>query len=196
MFGLGKLVRYWGRYKGRYRGRYWGRYWGMYRGRYRGMYRGRYWGKYRGRSNPAPVLDEVYCSSLLFLRDILSDQEFLVDSGASVSVGHVSSLYFFPVAPTPRFTLGTSSWLWYPCPCWGGFPPALQPSSLQQRLMGCSCWLPWVRHQLSFSGSCSSLLQCILPLCPSVCPETTLSLPGHPFFWWNHSLRTPQWCLS
>ena len=35
---------------------------------------------------PAPVLGEVCCSSLLFLRNILSDREFLVDSGTSVSV--------------------------------------------------------------------------------------------------------------
>ena len=35
---------------------------------------------------PAPVLEEVCCSTLLFLQDILSDREFLVDFGASVSV--------------------------------------------------------------------------------------------------------------
>ena len=35
---------------------------------------------------PAPIPEEVCCSSLLFLRDILSDREFFVDSGASVSV--------------------------------------------------------------------------------------------------------------
>ena len=33
---------------------------------------------------PFSVPDEVCCSSLLFLRDILSDRDFLVDSGASV----------------------------------------------------------------------------------------------------------------
>ena len=35
---------------------------------------------------PAPVLDKVCCSSLLLLRDILSDREFLVDFGALVLV--------------------------------------------------------------------------------------------------------------
>ena len=35
---------------------------------------------------PAPVPEEVCCSSLLFRRDILFDREFLVDSGASVSI--------------------------------------------------------------------------------------------------------------
>ena len=35
---------------------------------------------------PAPVPEEVCCSPLLFLRDILSDREFLVNSGAWVSV--------------------------------------------------------------------------------------------------------------
>ena len=34
----------------------------------------------------APVPEQVCCSSLLFLRDVLSDREFLVDSGASVFV--------------------------------------------------------------------------------------------------------------
>ena len=34
----------------------------------------------------APVPKEVCCSTLIFLWDILSDREFLVDSGASVSV--------------------------------------------------------------------------------------------------------------
>ena len=33
-----------------------------------------------------PAKQEVSCSSLLFLRDILSDRDFLVNSGASVSV--------------------------------------------------------------------------------------------------------------
>ena len=41
-------------------------------------------------SAPAPPLasvpEEICCSSLIFLKDILSDREFLVDSGASVSV--------------------------------------------------------------------------------------------------------------
>ena len=35
---------------------------------------------------PVPIPEEVCCSSLLFLWDILSDKEFLVDSGASVWV--------------------------------------------------------------------------------------------------------------
>ena len=42
-----------------------------------------------GRSSapvPSPVLEEVCCSSHIFLQDILPDREFLVDSGASVSV--------------------------------------------------------------------------------------------------------------
>ena len=37
-------------------------------------------------SIPASVSEEVCCSSLLFLKDILSDRDFLVDSEASVSV--------------------------------------------------------------------------------------------------------------
>ena len=37
-------------------------------------------------SVPNPVQEEMCCSSLLFLGDVLSDREFLVDSGASVSV--------------------------------------------------------------------------------------------------------------
>ena len=34
----------------------------------------------------ASVPEEICCTSLIFLKDILSDREFLVDSGASVSV--------------------------------------------------------------------------------------------------------------
>ena len=34
----------------------------------------------------ASVPEEICCSSLIFLKDILTDREFLVDSGASVSV--------------------------------------------------------------------------------------------------------------
>ena len=41
-------------------------------------------------SPPAPILspvpEEVCCTSLIFLLNILSDKEFLVDSGASVKV--------------------------------------------------------------------------------------------------------------
>ena len=34
----------------------------------------------------ASIQEEICCSSLIFLKDILSDRKFLVDSGASVSV--------------------------------------------------------------------------------------------------------------
>ena len=37
-------------------------------------------------SVPSSVPDEVCCSTLLFLRDILSERDFLVNSGASISV--------------------------------------------------------------------------------------------------------------
>ena len=93
---------------------------------------------------PAPIPEELCCSSLLFLRDILSDREFLVNSGASVSVfpglkftsingvhllrrtelrwyavDLASFLYISPVEQIPRFILGVFSSLQFLFPCLG-----------------------------------------------------------------------------
>ena len=137
--------------------------------------------------NELPEPEPEFCSfSLLFLKDILSDREFVVDSGASVSVfpgpkstssDGVRLLTFFLRFRIQALYLEIST-----CSCLcssprSGFSGAFQPSCRYQRSKGSTCTVSGGRPSLHLSFSSACFPPYILSLSSTSDPEASLGVP-------------------
>ena len=153
---------------------------------------------------PEPVQEPKLCSySLLFLRDVLSDREFLVNSGASVSVflGPTSDstngvclltadgsrwfaaaprlfLYDFPVVLVLRFIPGHFNSLLYQFLSLELISWSILTSLSTSKDVRGTCTVPRVCRSLHLPYSSACFLPCFPSLPSASDPKTSLRVPG------------------
>ena len=163
-----------------------------------------------------PEEQEVCCSSLLFLRDILLDRDFRINSGASVFVFpgpaytssdgvrlltadgtqiHCSGTRIIPL----RFSCGSDSkvysWNFHLAPVSVPLLGAdfLQYFDLLVNVKGCQLVHAQCPEDVVIHASPNPVRR-LVPLRPSVYPEVPLRVPRRPLFRRLHCLPTLPWC--